>query len=59
MLVKMVLIACCTLVARGDNTFVLRGNFTVAQPIVVSTLKGHSFLTGGGEKDKGTVYPSS
>jgi hypothetical protein len=35
---KLVLLSCCLLVASGGNTYVLRGNFTVPTPIVVSFL---------------------
>jgi hypothetical protein len=33
---KLVLLSCCLVVASGGNTYVLRGNFTVPAPIVVS-----------------------
>ena len=33
---KLVLLSCCLVVASGGNTYVLRGNFTVPTPIVVS-----------------------
>jgi hypothetical protein len=37
---KLVLLCCCLVVASGGNTYVLRGNFTVPAPIVVSFCTG-------------------
>ena len=37
-MLKLLLFGCCLLVANGGKTYVIRGNFTVATPFVVSCL---------------------